>query len=112
MDKGNILQKITQKPMTVMEVTPDILILQFPLVNSFLVGNPMAENKEWVLIDAGMAHTAKDIIKETEKRFGKDSKPTGIILSHGHFDHVGAITELVQQWNTVVYAHKMELPYL
>ncbi|MFW6265067.1 MAG: MBL fold metallo-hydrolase [Bacillota bacterium] len=112
MTEDNILQKITQRPIETMEVTPDIIILQFPLVNSLLVGDPKKANTEWVLVGAGMAHTAKSILTEAENRFGKGSKPAAIILSHGHFDHVGAITELVNQWNTVVYAHGLEMPYL
>ena len=101
MENDHILQKITQRPMTTLEVSPDILLLQFPLVNALLVGDPNNPNGEWVLIGAGMAHTA-----------GKDHMPSAIILSHGHFDHVGAVTDLVNKWNTVVYAHKNELPYL
>ncbi len=112
MVKGNILEKITQKPMTTLEIKPDILVLQFPLVNALLVGDPSKQFGEWVLIGAGMAHTAKEILAETEKRFGKGSAPTAIILSHGHFDHVGAITELTNQWNSTVYAHGLEIPYL
>src|SRR5690606_25960155 len=34
------------------------------------------------------------------------------ILTHGHFDHVGGIEQLVQEWEVPVYAHPMELPYL
>lgn len=110
MEKENILQKIMEKPLTTIEVIPDIMVLQFPLVNALFVGNP--QKGEWNLVGGGMAHTAKSIVKEAENRFGKGSKPAAIILSHGHFDHVGAVTELVSQWNTTVYAHSLELPYL
>lgn len=59
-----------------------------------------------------MAHTAKDIIQAAESRFGKGSQPKAIILTHGHFDHVGAIFELINLWNVPIYAHEMEIPYL
>lgn len=108
----NILQQITERPMSTMQVTPDILLLQFPLVNAVLVGTPGA-NAEWVLIGAGMAHTAKDILQAAEGHFGKGSQPKAIILTHGHFDHVGAIMDLTNTWqNTTVYSHQLELPYL
>jgi glyoxylase-like metal-dependent hydrolase (beta-lactamase superfamily II) len=44
--------------------------------------------------------------------FGEESKPAAIILTHGHFDHVGALESLLEEWNVPVYAHEMELPYL
>ncbi len=108
----NILQKIAEKPMSTQLVVPDIMLLEFPLVNAFLVGDPNANNGEWVLVGAGMAHTSKDIITAAEGRFGTGSQPKAIILTHGHFDHVGAILELLNQWNVSVYAHPLELPYL
>lgn len=40
------------------------------------------------------------------------TKPKAIILTHGHFDHVGAIIELVKRWDVPVYAHSLEMPYL
>ncbi|GAB6136886.1 MBL fold metallo-hydrolase [Halanaerobaculum tunisiense] len=109
---GNILQKITEKPVTTQEVTQDILLIQFPIVNSLLIGDPNAENNEWALVGVGMAHTAKNILQIAEDRFGPGSQPQAIILTHGHFDHVGAITELLNQWDVPVYAHKAEIPYL
>src|SRR5687768_16996515 len=48
---------------------------------------------------------AKDI-------FGAESKPSSIILTHGHFDHVGALASLLEEWDVPVYAHEQELPYL
>ncbi len=52
-------------------------------------------------------------IKElAEYLFWPDSKPAGIILTHGHFDHVGAAQELASDWDVPVFVHLMEVPYL
>ncbi len=107
----NILRQITQKPVTHHQVTPDIMLLEFPFVNVFIAGEPN-NNGEWVLVGAGMAHTGQDIINAAEKRFGIGTSPKAIILTHGHFDHVGAILELINQWNVPIYTHQLELPYL
>ncbi|AMQ08087.1 MBL fold metallo-hydrolase [Sporosarcina psychrophila] len=92
------------------EVLPDLYSHTVQIVNICLVGHP--ETKEFVLIDAGMPHSANKIISVTEKRFGTNSKPMAIILTHGHFDHVGAIIELVRHWDVSVYAHELEMPFL
>jgi glyoxylase-like metal-dependent hydrolase (beta-lactamase superfamily II) len=34
------------------------------------------------------------------------------VLTHGHFDHVGALEDLAETWDVPVYAHELELPYL
>ncbi|MER2031113.1 MAG: MBL fold metallo-hydrolase, partial [Solibacillus sp.] len=73
-------------------------------------GDP--NKSEFVLVDAGMLNSANEIISVAEKRFGPNCTPKAIILTHGHFDHVGAIIELIEYWNVPVYAHSLELPYL
>lgn len=65
-----------------------------------------------VLVDAGMPGSADSIISAAERRYGIGSKPKCIVLTHGHFDHVGAIIELIRHWRVPVYAHPLELPYL
>lgn len=74
-----------------------------------MIGPP---DGKWVLIDAGMPGSGKKIIEVSEERFGTGTAPECIILTHGHFDHVGGITELLEKWKVPVYAHQKELPYL
>ncbi|MDF2789786.1 MAG: metallo-beta-lactamase family protein [Neobacillus sp.] len=93
-----------------LEVLPDVYCYTIQIVNICLVGNP--ETKNFVLVDAGMPGSANEIISVTEERFGVNSRPQAIILTHGHFDHVGAIIDLVKHWDVPVYAHELELPFL
>lgn len=93
------------------EVRTDIFCLPVQIVNVCFVGNP-DEKKGWVLIDAGMPKSADAILSAAEKRFGSDNRPKAIILTHGHFDHVGALVDLVEHWDVPVYAHEREMPYL
>lgn len=93
-----------------LELLSDVYCHTIQIVNICLVGDP--STKDFVLVDAGMPHSADDIISVTEERFGEGSRPKAIILTHGHFDHVGAIIELVNHWQVPVFAHELELPYL
>lgn len=92
------------------EVLPDLYQYTIQIVNIVLYGDP--STKEFVLIDAGMPKSAEAIISVVEDRFGRDSRPKAIILTHGHFDHVGGIIELLEDWNVPAYAHPLEMPYL
>ncbi|WP_341299362.1 MBL fold metallo-hydrolase [Lysinibacillus sp. FSL H8-0500] len=92
------------------EVLPDLYQYTIQIVNIVLYGDP--GTKEFVLIDAGMPKSAEEIISVAEGRFGPNSRPKAIILTHGHFDHVGGIIELIEHWHVPVYAHALEMPYL
>ncbi|SEM72083.1 Glyoxylase, beta-lactamase superfamily II [Lihuaxuella thermophila] len=93
------------------EVVPDMYCLTIQIVNVCFVGNPEQPN-EWVLVDTGMPESADDIISAASRRFGPNSRPKAIVLTHGHFDHVGAVVDLVKEWDVPVYAHEREMPYL
>ncbi|MED5051670.1 MBL fold metallo-hydrolase [Anoxybacteroides rupiense] len=92
------------------EILPDLYCYTVQIVNICLIGLPNAA--DFILVDAGMPRSADEIIAAAEKRFGSNSRPKAIILTHGHFDHVGAVIELIRYWRIPVYAHPAELPYL
>ena len=93
-------------------VLDDLAYLCTVMVNVYFVGPSHARDREWVLIDAGMPGSANRIARAAEARFGPGSRPSAIILTHGHFDHVGALERLAHSWDAPIYAHAMELPYL
>lgn len=92
------------------EVRNDVYYYTDQIVNISFIGEPDA--KEWYMIDAGLPKSAPEIRSVVQERFGEDSKPTAIILTHGHFDHIGGLVDLVKEWDVPVYAHEKELPYL
>ena len=91
------------------EIAPGVHYLPVLMANVYLVGQP---GGSWVLVDAGVRGTAWRIRQAASELFGEDSRPQAIVLTHGHFDHVGALPALLEHWNVPVYAHTLEFPYL
>lgn len=103
------VEKLSDLITSAQEVAEDILMLQFTIVNAYLVGKP---GGEFALVDTGITYCSDFILETVEKRFGKDARPRAIILTHGHFDHVGTVVALANQWDVDVYCHPLEIPYL
>jgi glyoxylase-like metal-dependent hydrolase (beta-lactamase superfamily II) len=91
------------------EVAPGVWGMKIIFVNIYMIAT---SPDEWILVDAGLKGSACRIKKMAAELFGEDNPPAAIILTHGHFDHVGALHELLQTWNVQVYAHLQEMPYL
>lgn len=88
----------------------DIMYIRTIISNVVFIGREAAT--DWVLVDAGVRSFADRIINVSVQYF-QSTKPKAIILTHGHFDHIGSLRELLKQWESVpVYAHELEMPYL
>jgi glyoxylase-like metal-dependent hydrolase (beta-lactamase superfamily II) len=93
-------------------VAPEVSYLLDYVVNVCFVGPAGAGDRGWALVDAGLPASADRIRRAAARLFGHASRPAAIVLTHGHFDHVGALQSLVRDWDVPVYAHELELPYL
>ena len=94
------------------EIRADVGYRRLAIVNVVFVGPPGAPDRGWVLIDAGLPATAALIRRAAAARFGANSRPAAIVMTHGHFDHVGALETLAEEWDVPVFAHPLERPYL
>lgn len=93
------------------EVLPDLAYQRQVFVNVIFHGMP-GSARTWTLIDTGLHGSAESIVKAAEKRFGPNHPPAAIIMTHAHFDHVGALESLAMRWQVPVYAHRAELSHL
>lgn len=92
------------------ELVNDVYLFTTQISNIVIVGEK--NHKQFILIDAGMPKSTEQILTCVKERFGDKAKPAAILLTHGHFDHVGALIDLVKLWKVPVYAHRLELAYL
>src|SRR3954453_2074086 len=88
-------------------IADGVIGLRVYIVNVFAVRGDAG----WVLVDAGLSGSAGHIRRWAERLFG-DRPPSAVLLTHAHFDHVGALRTLLDEWNVPVYVHELELPYI
>jgi len=105
---NQLLKGLSKMTATSQEVLPDIFLLHFTIVTACMIGSA----DRWILVDTGLENSYDFILKSAEENFGKDTSPQAIILTHGHFDHVGSVQRLAEHWDISVFAHELEVPYI
>lgn len=94
------------------EVASDIAWQRLAVANVVYLGAADAGDRGWLLVDTGVAGSAPFIRRAAAARYGEHARPAAIVLTHGHFDHVGALETLLDEWDAPVYVHPLEQPYL
>ena len=109
------VERLEPQPATAEEptrVAPGLAYLRDRIVNVAFIASSDGRDGPWILVDTGLPGAASRITRAAETLFGPGATPAAIVLTHGHFDHVGSLRELVRRWHVPVYAHELELPYL
>jgi glyoxylase-like metal-dependent hydrolase (beta-lactamase superfamily II) len=91
-------------------VAPGVWGIRDKFVNIYFIHD--ASTNHWVLLDTGLSGAAARIKRVAKQLFWPQATPAAIILTHGHFDHTGAVKQLADEWDVPVYAHYLEAPYL
>ena len=65
------------------------------------------ETGETLIVDP--ADSPKRIFQKVEDM---GAKPVGILLTHGHFDHVEALKEVAEKYNAPIYMNKNEIDFM
>lgn len=102
----------SKKNIKYFQVAQGVWGMRLIFVNVYMIANRRGAGKGWVLVDTGTKGSADKIIAMAEAIFGLGTRPSAIVLTHGHSDHSGSLCDLLKIWNVPVYAHPMEAPYL
>ncbi len=84
----NTIRASAQTLVPINKVAPGVTGLQTIMTNLYGV---KSEDGSWTLIDAGLYLQANRIREWAAQHFGRNVRPACILLTHGHFDHVGSL---------------------
>ena len=82
-----------------MQITVERLVVGELAVNCYLVENTLTH--ECLIVDPGA--DAESIIR----RVG-DRRACAVLLTHGHYDHIGAVDEVCWNFGILVYVHTVD----
>lgn len=104
------MQNKKEIPANIFTVAPGVWGRRDVFVNFYMIQDLVTD--DWIVVDTGVTWSTTKLKEMATYLFGEGSLPKAIILTHGHFDHVGALKKLADEWDVPVYAHHLEIPYL
>ena len=85
-------------------IAPGVWRMKDVFVNVFII--ECQEQPGWVLVDTGLKSSYAKIKNMIAEVMEPGAKPQAIILTHGHFDHRGALQQLAADWMLQPFANR------
>lgn len=83
------------------EVVPGVHRLEHAFTNCYL----LVDGESWTLVDAAFPRTWGVLVKAAHELGLRMRDLQGIVLTHGHFDHVGFAERAVEELGVPVFVH-------
>lgn len=90
----------------VREVADGVLMITRALTNSFLV----ATDDGLILIDAGLPRSWPYLVAALAAHRSGPDDLVSVVLTHGHFDHVGTVDRLQRAHRVPIHVHEADVP--
>lgn len=90
------------------QVTSDVFLVEGIASNWVLI----RDGRDLTLIDAGYPKDLDGIVESVQRIGHRLGDVQGVLITHAHIDHVGAIPALQRTHPVATYAHERELPML
>lgn len=94
--------------MKVRRATTDVFLVEGVASNWVLV----RDGHDLTLIDAGYPKDIEDVVASVEQIGHRIEDVRGVLITHAHIDHVGAIPALLRRHTVPTFAGERELPML
>lgn len=91
--------------MITLEVADGVHLITHAHVNCYLI----EDDKGVTLVDAGLPSMWPMVLEALETRNRRPEDVKALILTHGHFDHVGFAARAQQQWDVPVMVHPLDV---
>jgi glyoxylase-like metal-dependent hydrolase (beta-lactamase superfamily II) len=88
-------------PRLTADVVPGVHRLEHAFTNCYL----LADRASWTLVDAAFPRTWDALIRAAHELGLRMRDLQGIVLTHGHFDHVGFAERAVEELGVPVFVH-------
>ncbi len=90
------------------DVAPRVHRVEEAYTNWYVV----EEDGRLTIVDTGFPRSWRSLQAALDELGRSPADVGAVVLTHGHFDHVGSARRLADAWGVPLYAHPLELPYL